>query len=85
MLIPIISWMLFGLIVGAIARFVIPGRQDIGLLRTSLLGVVGSFAGGFLGFLIFGGAAFQAAGWIGSIIGSIIVLAIASRRGRITA
>lgn len=85
MLIPIIGWMLFGLIVGAIARFVYPGRQDVGLLRTMLLGVVGSFVGGFLAFLIFGGSAFQASGWIGSILGSIVVLAIATRRGRITA
>ncbi|KAA1261467.1 hypothetical protein LF1_40170 [Rubripirellula obstinata] len=85
MLIPIIGWMLFGLIVGAIARFVYPGRQDLGLLRTMLLGVVGSFVGGFLAFLIFGGSAFQASGWIGSVLGSVLVLAIATRRGRVTA
>lgn len=85
MIIPIIGWMLFGLIVGAIARFVYPGEQDIGLLKTMLLGVIGSFIGGFLAFLFFGGSAFQASGWIGSILGSVIVLAIATRRGRITA
>lgn len=84
MLIPIIGWMLFGLVVGAIARFIYPGRQDVGLLRTMLLGVAGSFVGGFLGYLLFGGSAFQASGWIGSILGSILVLAIASRQGRIT-
>ena len=38
-----------------------------------------------IGFLIFGGSIFQASGWIGSIVGSVIVLAIATRRGRITA
>ena len=85
MLIPIIGWMLFGLIVGAIARFVYPGRQDIGLLRTMLLGVVGSFVGGFLAYLLFGGSALPASGWIGSIVGSVMVLAIATRQGRITA
>lgn len=83
MLIPIFGWILFGLIVGAIARFVYPGRQDIGLLRTTLLGVVGSFVGGFVGWLIFGGSAIQASGWIGSIVGSVLVLAIATRQGRI--
>lgn len=83
MLIPIFGWILFGLIVGAIARFVYPGRQDIGLLRTTLLGVVGSFVGGFVGWLIFGGSALQASGWIGSIVGSVLVLAIATRQGRI--
>lgn len=85
MLIPVIGWMLFGLIVGAIARFVYPGRQDVGLLRTMLLGVAGSFVGGFLGFLIFGGSAFQASGWIGSILGSVVVLAITTRRRHFTA
>ncbi len=84
MLIPIIGWMLFGLIVGAIARLVYPGRQDIGIFKTMLLGVLGSFVGGFLGFLIFGGSIMQASGWIGSIVGAVIVLAIGTRRRRVT-
>ncbi|WP_182868286.1 GlsB/YeaQ/YmgE family stress response membrane protein [Stieleria mannarensis] len=83
MLIPIIGWILFGLIVGLLARLAYPGRQDIGLLRTTLLGIVGSFVGGFLGYLLFGGNAFQASGWIGSILGAVLVLAIATRRGHI--
>ena len=85
MLIPILGWIVFGLIVGAIARFAYPGRQDVGLLRTTILGVVGSFVGGFVGWLIFGGSVFQASGWIGSIVGALIVLAIATRQGRIAA
>lgn len=84
MLIPLIGWILFGLIVGALARFVYPGRQDLGLLQTTLLGVVGSFIGGFIGFLLFGGSAFQPSGWIGSILGAVVVLVIATRRGRMT-
>lgn len=84
MLIPIIGWIIFGLIVGAIARFVYPGRQGLGLFQTTLLGVIGSFVGGFLAWLIIGGSAVQASGWIGSILGSVIVLAIATRQGRIS-
>jgi uncharacterized membrane protein YeaQ/YmgE (transglycosylase-associated protein family) len=83
MLIPILGWLLFGLIVGAAARLAYPGRQDISLLQTTLLGVVGSFIGGFIGWLLFGGSVIQASGWIGSIIGAVAVLAIATRRGHI--
>ncbi|WDQ15013.1 GlsB/YeaQ/YmgE family stress response membrane protein [Rhodopirellula sp. P2] len=82
MLIPIIGWIVFGLIVGAIARLIYPGRQGLGLVQTTLLGVAGSFVGGFLASLLFGGSAVQASGWIGSIIGSIAVLAIAMRWNR---
>lgn len=82
MLIPIIGWIVFGLIVGAIARLLYPGRQGLGMVQTILLGVAGSFVGGFLGFLLFGGSAMQASGWIGSIVGAVIVLAIAARWGR---
>ncbi|MCC9642020.1 GlsB/YeaQ/YmgE family stress response membrane protein [Rhodopirellula sp. JC740] len=81
MLIPIIGWIVFGLIVGAIARLLYPGRQDLGFVKTILLGVVGSFVGGFLAFLLFGGSAMQASGWIGSIVGAVLVLAIAARWG----
>ena len=84
MLIPIIGWIVFGLIVGAIARLLYPGRQGIGLLQTMLLGIAGSFVGGVIGYLIFGGSLFQASGWIGSIVGSIIVLAIMARRSPAT-
>lgn len=73
----IIGWIVFGLIAGFIARAVVPGKDDIGLLRTILLGVVGSVVGGGLfGMLTVGLRGFQPAGWIGSIIGAIIVLVI---------
>ncbi|MCJ1711603.1 GlsB/YeaQ/YmgE family stress response membrane protein [Clavibacter michiganensis subsp. phaseoli] len=76
----IISLIVVGLIAGFIARAVVPGRQNIGILMTIVLGIVGSFVGGFLGFLIFQHDAmegfFQPAGIIGSIIGAIIVLVI---------
>ena len=85
MLIPILSWMLFGLIIGALARLLVPGRQPIGLLKTMLLGVAGSFAGGFIVFVLFGGRPVQSVGWIGSVIGAVILLAIAQRYQRRTA
>jgi uncharacterized membrane protein YeaQ/YmgE (transglycosylase-associated protein family) len=82
----IISLIVIGLIAGAIARLLIPGKQDLGILMTIVLGIVGSFVGGFLGYLIFHkdsqSGFFQPAGIIGSIIGSVIVLLIYTRAGR---
>lgn len=79
----IISLIVIGLIAGALARLVIPGRQNISIPMTILLGIIGSFVGGFLGFLIFQHDAidgfFQPAGIIGSVIGAIIVLFIYTR------
>jgi uncharacterized membrane protein YeaQ/YmgE (transglycosylase-associated protein family) len=76
----IISILVIGLIAGALARLIVPGRQSMSIGMTLLLGIVGSFVGGFLGFLLFGadseGGFFQPAGIIGSIIGAIIVLLI---------
>ena len=77
----IIGWLVFGLIVGAIARFLLPGRQSMGWLMTIVLGVVGSFAGGALSALIFGTSDgfVQPSGWIMSILGAVIVLFAYSR------
>ncbi|OLZ58132.1 GlsB/YeaQ/YmgE family stress response membrane protein [Amycolatopsis keratiniphila] len=73
----IVGWILFGLIAGFIARALVPGKDDIGLLRTIVLGIVGSVVGGLLfGLLTVGLRGFQPAGWIGSVIGAIIVLVI---------
>jgi uncharacterized membrane protein YeaQ/YmgE (transglycosylase-associated protein family) len=73
----ILGWLVFGLIAGLIARALVPGKDDIGLLMTIVLGVVGSVVGGLIfGLLTVGVRDFQPAGWIGSIIGAIIVLVI---------
>jgi uncharacterized membrane protein YeaQ/YmgE (transglycosylase-associated protein family) len=74
----IIVLLIIGLIAGAVARFVVPGRDPMGCLGTILLGVVGSFVGGFLEHLIqyhnLHVHGFQASGLLGSIVGAIIVL-----------
>jgi uncharacterized membrane protein YeaQ/YmgE (transglycosylase-associated protein family) len=85
----ILSIIVVGLIAGALARLLVPGRQGLSIPMTILLGIVGSFVGGFLGKLIFGqdsgSGFFQPAGIIGSVIGAVIVLLIwtrvAGRRG----
>ncbi len=81
----IISIIVVGLIAGAVARLVVPGKQGLSIPMTILIGIVGSFVGGFLGYLLFGkdsgGGFLQPAGIIGSIIGAIIVLIIWTRVG----
>jgi uncharacterized membrane protein YeaQ/YmgE (transglycosylase-associated protein family) len=69
-----------GLIAGALARLLVPGRDPMGIGATILLGIVGSFIGGFLGYLLFhkdkSDGFFQPSGLIGSVIGAIIALLI---------
>lgn len=85
----IIILAIVGLIAGFIARLLVPGRDPMGIVGTLVLGVVGSFIGGFLGFLLFGKdaaeGALQTSGIIGSIIGAVIALLIyraaSGRRG----
>ena len=79
----IIGWAIFGLIVGAIARLLIPGRQAMGLFMTMVLGIVGSIAGGMLSWLFVGGPdrPWEPAGWIMSVIGAILVVFIGNRIG----
>ena len=76
----ILFLIVIGLIVGFVARAVVPGRDDMTVGATLLLGIVGSFVGGFLGYLLFRNdgneGAFQASGIIGSIVGSIIALLV---------
>lgn len=75
-----ILWMIIiGLVAGAIAKLIMPGRDPGGIVMTILLGIAGSFVGGFLaGMLGMGGDrdGFSTSGLIGSIIGAVILLAI---------
>ncbi len=74
----IIGWIIFGFVVGVLARLLKPGPQPMGMLMTILLGVGGSFFGGTLANLIQGGSLFEGrtVGWIGSILGAILLLVI---------
>ena len=73
-----IGFLVFGLVVGLIARALMPGRQSLGFILTAVLGMAGSLLGGFLGLLLFGGAPGEpvAAGWIGSILGALLLLGL---------
>ena len=84
----IIVFLIVGLIAGFIARALVPGPDPMGWLGTMILGIVGSFVGGTLAALVFGGTLdLSASGIIGSIIGAIIVLliwrAMGARRGAV--
>lgn len=74
----IIVLIVIGLIAGLVARAVLPGRDSLGILGTVILGVVGSFVGGFLENMIefhtFSIHQFHATGIIGSIIGAFVIL-----------
>ena len=71
-------WMIVGLVAGAFARLLVPGRQPMGLFFTMLLGLIGSFVGGFIGSLLFGtdpaDPNFQTGGFVMSTIGAVLVL-----------
>ena len=84
----VIGFILFGLIVGLIARALMPGRQPMGFILTAILGMIGSFVGSWIGGMIQGqGDALEATdpyNWIGAVLGSLLVLflygMVASRR-----
>lgn len=81
----IVSLIIIGLIAGALARLIVPGKQNLSIPMTILLGIIGSFVGGFLGYLIFHkdgqNGFFQTSGIIGSVIGAVIVLLLWTRFG----
>jgi uncharacterized membrane protein YeaQ/YmgE (transglycosylase-associated protein family) len=78
----LIGQIIFGLVVGIIAKLLMPGRDPGGFIITILLGIAGSLLGTFIGRALFGGD--YAAGWIASVVGAILLLwlyrAFAGRR-----
>lgn len=72
----VMGWIVFGLIVGLIAKLVMPGRDPGGFVVTAVLGVVGAVFAGWLGRAVGWYGADQGAGLIASILGAIILLAI---------
>lgn len=90
----VIGFLIFGLIVGLLARAIYPGRQPMGWLSTMILGMVGSLVGGLIGHALWGGNSaadgswgFTPGGFISSIVGAILVLfaymSLTGRRGRV--
>ena len=81
-----ITWPIFGLIVGAAGRFIMPGSQPMSLVLTMLLGMAGSFVGGFIWFLVGRSELGESAGFIMSTLGAFLVLFLyqeAMKRGQI--
>jgi uncharacterized membrane protein YeaQ/YmgE (transglycosylase-associated protein family) len=85
----IIVLLIVGLIAGALARLLVPGRDPMGVGATIVLGVVGSFIGGFLGYVLFHKdsteGALQPSGIVGSVLGAVVALLVyrAMNRGRV--
>jgi uncharacterized membrane protein YeaQ/YmgE (transglycosylase-associated protein family) len=70
-------FILFGLVIGAIAKLLMPGRDPGGFIVTAIIGMVGSLLGGLIGRALgFYGPGTRTAGWILSIVGAVILLAI---------
>lgn len=82
----ILTWIIFGLIAGAIAKMIMPGNQNMGWLMTIILGIVGAFVGGFIGSLIGWGSVeeFNIKSMITAVLGALLILWIygmATNRG----
>jgi len=71
----LIGQIIFGLIVGVLAKLLMPGRDPGGFFITILLGIAGSLVGTFVGRALWGGADYSA-GWITSILGAVLLLAL---------
>jgi uncharacterized membrane protein YeaQ/YmgE (transglycosylase-associated protein family) len=72
----ILAWILFGLVIGIIAKLLMPGRDPGGFIVTILLGIAGALLGGFLGRAMGFYGPNDSAGWIVSILGAVILLAL---------
>ena len=75
----IIGTFFVGLIVGALARLVMPGEQKMGWLLTALLGIAGSFIAGYVGQAAGWYQAGQGAGWIASVLGAVVLLFVVQK------
>ena len=78
MLGTVLGLLVIGLVAGLIACAIVPGRQKMSILLTILFGIAGSLVGGFIGRILFGSgdSLVQPSSWIGSIIGSVLVLTV---------
>jgi uncharacterized membrane protein YeaQ/YmgE (transglycosylase-associated protein family) len=82
-LMGLIGTIFVGLIVGAIARFIMPGEQKMGWILTGLLGIGGSLGAGYVGQALGMYAVGEPAGWIASVVGALVLLFVVQKvRGR---
>ncbi|MDQ5871489.1 MAG: GlsB/YeaQ/YmgE family stress response membrane protein [Acidobacteriota bacterium] len=84
----ILGWILFGLVVGIVAKFIMPGRDPGGIIITIILGIVGALIGGFLGQALNLYEPGEPAGFVGATLGAILVLwiyRVATRKRSIAA
>jgi uncharacterized membrane protein YeaQ/YmgE (transglycosylase-associated protein family) len=72
----VLGWILFGLVVGAIAKLLMPGRDPGGFIVTILLGIAGALLGGFLGRAMGWYGEGEAAGFLMSLVGAVVLLLI---------
>lgn len=72
----VLGWILFGLVVGAVAKLLMPGRDPGGFIVTILLGIAGALLGGFLGRALGWYGEGEAAGFLMSLVGAVALLAI---------
>lgn len=70
----IIGWAIFGLVVGLIARLLMPGKDSMGFIMTAVLGITGSLVGTFLGRMLLAKGPYYQARWLMSILGALILL-----------
>jgi uncharacterized membrane protein YeaQ/YmgE (transglycosylase-associated protein family) len=83
-MLSILGWIIFGLIVGVVAKVLMPGKDPGGLIVTIVLGIVGALVGGFLGRVLGLYRPDQPAGFIGATLGAIVLLFIYRRLVRVT-
>lgn len=77
MIITLVVWILFGLVVGLLAKAIHPGDEEVGFLPTVVIGVSGSFLGGLINYLLgMGKNGFEPSGFLMSIVGGVICCAI---------
>lgn len=72
----ILGWILFGFVVGLLARAIIPGRDPLGLIGTSVLGIFGALLGGWLGQALGWYGPDDGAGFVSATVGAVVVLTI---------
>ena len=78
-MLAILGWILFGLIVGLVAKLVMPGQDPGGIVMTTALGIVGAMLGGFVGRLLGLYQAGEGAGYIMATLGAVLILFVYRR------